>query len=268
VTARIVEPWRIPADDPRGTLALAGYFRPPGIRLDLQSDRLLYEVGWTGIRRVAAPDSRILSDFLRLADANASRIESFAKRWGPLGLCAHGEPSVHSQPPCPIPTKRGSQTRWEALAAWRGLSARARAILVLAQRLRSNQRPAIGEWRAAIPGQLQASETIGSRGEATFASELNQWLRDADLTPQLQFVRLSQPLIRFATPTAFGAVALHVVLAALGAREMETCGACELPFLTERRRASSRRRWCARPECVTTRNRIAKRESRARRSAQ
>jgi hypothetical protein len=45
------------------------------------------------LRQAGRPNSRLLFDFVALAEAPAAQIEAYAKQWGVLGLCCHGVPT-------------------------------------------------------------------------------------------------------------------------------------------------------------------------------
>jgi predicted RNA-binding Zn-ribbon protein involved in translation (DUF1610 family) len=60
---------------------------PSDIRL--HGDHILYGDIKTGAKLIKNPGSKMLTEFLALADAEASEIERYAKRWGVLGICNH-----------------------------------------------------------------------------------------------------------------------------------------------------------------------------------
>jgi len=67
---------------------------PPEVRLE--GDFLLYAPlprDPAKLRFTSRPTSRLLLEFVALAEAQADQIEAYAKKWGVLGLCKHGFPA-------------------------------------------------------------------------------------------------------------------------------------------------------------------------------
>jgi DNA-directed RNA polymerase subunit RPC12/RpoP len=70
---------------------------PLAPKVRLVGDFLLYDRlprDPTKLRFPERPTSRLLSEFVSLADASGEAIEAYAKRWGVLGLCRHGFPTA------------------------------------------------------------------------------------------------------------------------------------------------------------------------------
>lgn len=69
------------------------------------------------VRRKVVPD--LLERFCRIAEApdNAAAVETFAKRWGMLGLCEHGLPYLHRTPWC-TPSRTEEFQHWKAIAVY------------------------------------------------------------------------------------------------------------------------------------------------------
>ena len=97
---------------------------------------------WKKIR-VVRPSRGMLDQFLSLANANAERICSFARKSGVLAICIHEKPTSHSldcdMAPCP------EIDGWsEPLDRWRYYARQFQAVLRIADRLNANQ---LGEKR-------------------------------------------------------------------------------------------------------------------------
>ena len=156
---------------------------PVPARVVLKDDRLF----WTekDLGRLIQPAPGMFEGFLSLADAPASRILSYARRWGVLRLCKHDFPAQHPPdywPSCPveahacpyeildntnpeIPTHRAdfhhceprgihSEGKyvgrpWEPIEAWQMWARRAQATLALAAELKESKVPARRHWREA-----------------------------------------------------------------------------------------------------------------------
>src|SRR3954452_565692 len=65
----------------------------------LEGGRLVSRLMPRPTRRVRAGPG-LLEDFLGLARGRDERVLAYAKRWGPLWLCEHGEPWRNHQPDC------------------------------------------------------------------------------------------------------------------------------------------------------------------------
>src|SRR5262245_3839068 len=66
---------------------------PEAIEFDKATDLLVYSYD-TSSRRPRVTREALI-EFTRLYDSPAEEIESFARRYGVLGLCEHGLPSTH-----------------------------------------------------------------------------------------------------------------------------------------------------------------------------
>lgn len=131
--------------------------------IELDGDRLIYS--WWGARDsvehgVAKPRAKMLESFVKLADGPDARILAFARRWGPLHLCAeHGWPLRHlrrKDDPCCLSAdvpERGAQEWYsEPLDAWRSLSGMALGLLHIAAALRDGRVGAEEDWRRVERG--------------------------------------------------------------------------------------------------------------------
>jgi hypothetical protein len=74
--------------------------------------------------------TELLLEFVRLDGADDAATLAFARRWGQLGLCQHGNPRTHQPGGCP-PRLEDGEVR-ERLAEWRAWAHKARAIVELA----------------------------------------------------------------------------------------------------------------------------------------
>jgi hypothetical protein len=220
--------------------------RPAETRLT--GDRISYrdKVGGRGPESVT-PTRQMLGQFLRLAaDADDSRIERFAKTWGPLGLCPHGaswlsclrcrgpHPNVYSEP----------------VATWRQLAREADALLRIGASLQSarleDSRGSLDRVKskyAAVSGgmweKLYSRATLAEQ-RGVFALQVCWWLRRADTIPWVTWGDTKQSGLGFLG--VFGAVGaqLFEVLAA----PFALCAGCGRRFRPRRLQTTGKRAWC------------------------
>src|SRR5437870_441597 len=111
----------------------------PGV-VNREGETLLWSfMGRPDQNRRQDPDPNLLRVFLRLAGLPVKACEflEFARSWGPLYLCRHGEPGghVHWQEDRGLVLKRCgslSQEGRESIDDWRGIARRLQAILTIA----------------------------------------------------------------------------------------------------------------------------------------
>src|SRR5262245_59552954 len=82
---------------------LITHWRRPTI-VKVEDDQLIYSIRNRKVLQDANQPFEPLKSFLKLADIEIGekaekRIVEFAKRWGVLGICNHGLPSSHNDPP-------------------------------------------------------------------------------------------------------------------------------------------------------------------------
>lgn len=125
---------------------------------------LLWWRGHREAKSATANQSRLLGQFVRLANGDDAAIASFARRWGVLDLCGHGYPRSHASSvaaselngrlmpvrSCIVATAiRAEGWRSEPLERWRSLAGQAGAMLQIAQGLRLG-RPVQGDVWAPL----------------------------------------------------------------------------------------------------------------------
>src|SRR5688572_5312242 len=110
--------------------------RVPGV-FNREEDTLLWSfMACPAQNRSTQPDPDLLRDFLRLdsPSVTASKVLEFARSWGPLYLCPHGEPGghVHWQNDRGWVLRRCGSLSLEgreSVQGWRGIARRLQAIL-------------------------------------------------------------------------------------------------------------------------------------------
>ena len=197
-----------------------------------------------------------LGAFLRIKDADGVR--EFARRYGPLALCAHGVPATHNPTvDDPVGIDRGLGCRpvyTEPVAAWLRLAAQARAILDVAASLHHNRRPDARSWRLAMGyGEdgtgATAPTPIDSERLADYREwlsiEINGWLRLDPPRPVFRWRPRPDVVLVCGT---FGHIALQLAAACAGTADLMRCDSCRQPYVRKGRRAQAgRRNYC--PGC-------------------
>lgn len=199
---------------------------------------------------VAPPASHhgagLLSEFSRLADATPAQVLTFARRWGPLALCAHGLPHTHSrslvhpgtdsEPTQTIlgcePASDGAGGWTDPVAEWRRL---ARDVRHVGERM---------SW-------INTTETGYGFADASLVvrSIVNGWVDAGRVRPSLAY----SPADRL-TPTIggdglFGALALQLLLGVSNWRGLAVCSSCSTVFAPRTKPRPGERQWCADPAC-------------------
>lgn len=157
-----------------------------------------------------------LDEFIKLADAPPERVRDFARRWGVLGICAHGDPYPHrSGPdggchPLGVPTlgpafDPSGSLAWDALRPWYRYARKARAIVSAAARLYANEAPDDDDWReieggvfsreadaldqgleqGLPPGVQEAQRRMEAAAKARFDERFEQHMRPRREIPEL-----------------------------------------------------------------------------------
>ncbi len=122
----------------------------------------------------AHPTRSLLPKFLELECAAPKRIQSFARRWGILGICEHGLPSSHDAAAvgtsaawlnwCDVavsaPLDADWICGWEPLSAWRWWARKASATVAIAGLVLRGQIAPLGLWQRAAVHMAPGSQPI------------------------------------------------------------------------------------------------------------
>ncbi len=229
-------------------------------------------------RRVRATRN-FLQRFLKLADARAEDIETFAKRFGVLAICQqHGLPVSH-QEGCP-PLGFADDCH-EPLRHWRQYAARMRAVHDIARELRAGRLGQDSDWRVLDPhfeknqpfSNIWVDETARNwrarkhqqallHARSYLSSEMDSLLELADVRLQLEWQRaarsrgLEQPAqwvvrVRYGPwLNLFGALVVQLLLEVCESGEdVYVCSGCEKSYTREgiRHPNASQNNYC--PSC-------------------
>lgn len=226
--------------------------------------------------------------FLSLARQDDRAIVRFANRYGVLGLCEHGVPSVMDCARVSI-----GHVEAERLDHWRAWSRRLSAAIEVGQKVFAGLEPdaaavdrmlsgreaspdgPIGHWSSldkhfdantvarSLKGQAGLKGPLSRNHQAFwFCRFFNAWLGSrAVVMPIREPQRRLQ--IEYGPTGLFSALMLNTALAITGITSFVVCSNCGQPFAAERRRAPHRRVYCARYKCrVRAAQRDASREYR------
>jgi hypothetical protein len=243
---------------------LLGWSVPPEVDLDgewlifrrpirtLQSGRRVLP-----LRKVKA-GANLLSEFVTLQDASVDRILEYARKYGPLGLCKHGEP-IHRLDPNGCPRlvsvsrepgklREAGQLR-EAVQWWRSLAGDAYALLNVSAQLFKGKIEQTALVRLSpklksLPPE-QFSNVQGTPGVFP-AYALDQWLRFSHVRPRPAYnPRRKRFEIRISgSPALLGALAIQIMLAMTRSTSIAVCSGCGKPFPPSRRPNPNRNSYC------------------------
>jgi hypothetical protein len=201
-------------------------------------------------RARAQHDGRLLSKFIELVGASDDKILAYARQYGRLGLCEHGELQhlADDYPEC-IQTGRGGKFV-EPVERWRGNAERARALLnAVAQFSKSGKvsdqtlivlSPKLGLSVAA----LRKARTTGW---VYIAAWTQIWLRACRVLPVILYDAESK---RFhfrlrGRPGLGSALAMQLMMLAGQSKGIAICSSCARPFSPKRRPSADRESYCS-----------------------
>jgi hypothetical protein len=203
-------------------------------------------------RGKARPDARLLTRFIELADASEERILAYARRYGRLGLCEHGELQhlANDYPDC-LQTGLGARFA-ERVEHWRENARGARTLLnAIAQFSKSGKVPdatliALNPTLRSSAAALRKARLAGW----SFILRWTQiWLRAFRVRPVMLYDRRAK---RFharlrGRPGLGSALALQLMTLACQSRGIAICSGCAQPFSPKRRPSPTRESYC--PKC-------------------
>jgi hypothetical protein len=169
------------------------FSRPTDVRVALEGgadetglERLSPRIEYRDLQSYRPGDlGGCLEGFIRLRDATPERIAGFARKWGVLGLCGHGELLTHCShaelPPAEIPPHALTSARWcplispgegrwggEPTAAWHRYARRLHGTLGLIASVRQGQRGRKEDWEEAQLALLPDVSRWTSVGDDAF----------------------------------------------------------------------------------------------------
>ena len=239
----------------------------------LNGERLHWRFAHGSAREFVPPKSRrdLLTEFVALERAPDAQVLLFAKRYGPLNLCGHGEPRWHDRVarlkgkyfslagPCEKDLPGGG----ELLSWWREWAGQFGAVLRVAYAIHSASTTAgrdelgsVQDWRimykrlVVVPSRWKGPQTR-EEARTLFAWGLNEWIgKNLPACPSWFAIEWSaaEPRILMGGGSLFVTLNGQLVFAACSVDGLAICSACGGPYIPSGRRpARGRRRYC--PGC-------------------
>jgi hypothetical protein len=238
--------------------AVPGWLGPPEV--DLDGEWLLFrypvrkrrhgkrELGQRTFR--AGPG--LLTEFVKLDEVPAERILDYARRYGPLGFCRHGDPEHRLLPygcaPAVCTTDSRQPAVREALQWWRNLAGHAHALLNVAAQLFKGRVDDLTLARLNPELLFSARRLRGARRHAALlvAYGMELWLRLFQVRPRTFYnARHKRFEIRISgAPALPGALALQIMLALTRSTGVAVCSGCSKLFAPSRRPNPNRNSYC------------------------
>ncbi len=221
-----------------------------------------------------------LERFMGLESASASRIASFARKWGVMLMGQQGVPVRRRGNDSADPFLQSATTRvaiadfelltddhrlyMEPAVHWRTLAKRARCVLNLATRLRQERPGTREDWEGAVVYGVSEEdvEQLGSTACARITSSLpsitdcpmdvqralligllEDWIDRGAVLPSMTWVR-SGPEFGVKSFTLFGAIGLQLSLAVGKLDGYATCCGCGTAYAPSRKPRADQRRYC------------------------
>jgi hypothetical protein len=207
---------------------------------------------------VPAPASRrrgLLEQFVKLADAPATAIAAYARRWGVLDICdQHRLPGAYMHRS--EDGKNCHQMGWpgesyEPIDRWRDCARHVRALMNVVAAVH------LGEV-----GRREDWDILGTTGLASFGMPsvwedftlktasfliswiIHQWLSRVVVMPFLDWEDPKHPTIRLGNGRLPAAIALELLFIAARTDGLAICAACGIPYVPRRRPRAGERTYC------------------------
>jgi hypothetical protein len=273
--------WDLAGLSPGGPIQ-SGKIAVPGL-IELQDERLVYKYlqGDSGWKHVET-SSKLLTEFIGLADGPPERICNFARIWGVLGICEHGLPANHNPLPLPFPSIFSSEGKawckplglseswvpydwepqgWEPVEAWLQFARQAMAILKIASKLYESpfnkelgdreDWETIYEYRPKNWGDSELKLDLipiimSNRNQAweSLSTVVNEWLFVANVRPELRWSGDRLTVSFGIYGSLFGALASQLMLAVSRTRGIAFCSDCGQLYTPKSNVRSEKKHYC------------------------
>src|SRR5260370_15407197 len=152
--------------------SLSGTILAPPVRLQ---GKTLYFRPQGPLQPAAGRPDRLVFDFARLATAPERAFVEFARIWGVLGICPHGDSIHHKEPAC-LPHRVGGEMA-ESLTRWRNRARHVRSMLNIKSALNRAKPGQPPDWRVIWPGapptERKAAGAVPGGAASVFLSTMN-----------------------------------------------------------------------------------------------
>ena len=237
--------------------AVPDWSAPAGVELDGQSLLFSYPVR---IRRHSSralqfrkirAGAKLLTSFVTLDEAPAERILAYARQYGPLGFCQHGDAGHRLLPqgcsPRVCTTATGQPAVREDTQWWRNLAGHARALLNVAAQLSKGRVDDSALARLNPELLFSAARPRQPREAASFVVYgMELWLRFFQVRPHTTYnSRRKRIEVKISgMPPLPGALALQIMLVLTRWSGIAICSSCGRLFSPSRRPNPNRNAYC------------------------
>ncbi len=228
-------------------------------------------------RWINDPKQELLTPFAALASSDDLErdVETFASRWGTLGLCEHNLPHTHRVGHGPAQVDSCHEQvdgDWfvEPIEPWRAFAGELATMLNAVVGIHTREPVRSDVWAPLVseiaPGLVPMSAPRGGRvsiqeavnpdrligpirlvlpDKAFVSSFFDRWFELGNVRPAVEW--LPSPRLGFRARTLFGALALRAAVVATGAN-LKICNYCNEAYATQRGEHATTR-CCAREAC-------------------
>lgn len=205
----------------------------------------------------------VLPQFVRIAEKGTPEaVLRFARRWGILDLCDHGNPAAHA-PGCE-PTGR------EPIETWLRFSEQARSLIEIADHLHRKELPDADLWKAVYRRRERdapwwSRDVAGERMQ--LAMVLQEWLHLGGVAPSVQWADMGKGdglRVGLQREGLFGVLATELVFTAAKTDGLAWCDGCKGFYVPRRKPRKDRNNYCDRCREEGVPARMRKRRQRAR----
>jgi hypothetical protein len=197
----------------------------------------------------AHPDGRLLTRFIELADASDDKILAYARRYGRIGLCQHGE-LQHLADDYPECMQKGLGGKFiEPVERWRETAKGARALLNAIAQFSKSSEVSDQTLIALNPKLVLSAASLRKariKGWAFIAAWTRIWLRACRVVPVILYDPRSRRLhFRLQGRPGLGsALAMQLLTLAGQSKGIAVCSSCARLFSPKRRPSPGRESYC------------------------
>ncbi len=248
-----------------------------------------------GTNQVEDKGLTLLRKFIRLANGSNEKILSFAREYGPLGLCRCGASLGHrdrSGKRCyrTDPVRKNSKVRprfltRESIDGWHRYIDWAKGILTVARKLHRDEKANDMDWKWVLnlgsncmnyPHIISLASTFDNvplsddsliEQKQRLSKVVNYWLDECEVGPSINWTKQNIKVsLGLRTPFGFtnrllDAIGVQLLGAVLRVEGLANCSVCGIPYRPSRSPRDGENHYC--DDCKSLTNRLAKRKTRA-----
>ena len=237
----------------------------------------------------------LLRKFIKLADGTNEEILSFARKYGPLGLCRCGASLGHrdrfgkrcyrTDPEHKNPKVHPRYLTRESIEGWRRYIDWAKGILAVARKLHRGEKANDMDWKWVLnlgancmnyPHIISLASTFNNvpfsdssliEQRQRLSKIVNYWLDECEVGPSITWTKQNIKVsLGLSTPFGFGnrllvAIGVQLLCAVLRVEGLSDCSACGMLYPPSRSPREGENHFCV--DCKPSTNKLTKRRSRA-----